>query len=175
MVRRKLTQQIKDLDDYHRRMKDDKMKRQVLYRETLNRQKETQEYEKKYYGNMSRREKEFNRDDLRGYKQNVNDINCMIPGIRNIPSVGTRPLRGGDKFIKMQMDINSAAKPQEPGVLQTGHANHETISVPERSSTVEPKREVILPPTSSQMIGWRYDQSKSKRKDEILKYREFNR
>ena len=49
---------------------------------------------------------------MRMFKNNINDINCMIPGIRNIPSVGTRPLRGGDKFIKMQMDINSTAKPQ---------------------------------------------------------------
>lgn len=55
---------------------------------------------------------------MRMFKNNINDINCMIPGIRNIPSVGTRPLRGGDKYIKMQMDINSAAKPSEPGVLQ---------------------------------------------------------
>ena len=54
------------------------------------------------------------------FKNNINDINCMIPGIRNIPSVGTRPLRGGDKYIKMQMDINSAAKSSEPGVLQPG-------------------------------------------------------
>ena len=48
---------------------------------------------------------------MRMFKNNINDINCMIPGIRNILSVGTRPLRGGDKFIKMQMDINSTAKP----------------------------------------------------------------
>ena len=57
---------------------------------------------------------------MRMFKNNINDINCMIPGIRNIPSVGTRPLRGGDKYIKMQMDINSAAKPSEQGVLQPG-------------------------------------------------------
>ncbi len=154
---------MKDQDDYERRMKDDKMKRQVLYKETLDRQKETQEYEKKYYGNMSRREKEFNRNDLRAYKNNVNEINCMIPGIRNIPSVGTRPLRGGDKFIKMQMDINSNAKPTEPGVLYPGRVGAtDTVSVPERSSTVEPKRPVMMPPTSSQMIGWKYDHSKRK-------------
>ena len=108
---------------------------------------------------MSRREKEFNREDLRGYRQNVNDINCMIPGIRNIPSVGTRPLRGGDKFIKMQMDINSAARPQDP--VQLGQPR-DTMSVPERSSTVEPKRPVPLPPTSSQLIGWNYEHHKSR-------------
>ena len=50
---------------------------------------------------MSRVEKEFNRFDLRTYKKNQNDINCMIPGIRNIPSVGSQPTRGGDPLIKM--------------------------------------------------------------------------
>lgn len=59
---------------------------------------------------MSRVEKEFNRFDLRTYKKNQNDINCMIPGIRNIPSVGSQPTRGGDPLIKMhQQMLNSAS------------------------------------------------------------------
>ncbi len=44
---------------------------------------------------MSRVEKEMNRHDLRTYKKNETDLTCMIPGIRNIPSVGTQPTRGG--------------------------------------------------------------------------------
>ena len=98
------------------------------------------------------------------FKNNINEINCMIPGIRNIPSVGTRPLRGGDKFIKMQMDINSTAKPQEPGALQPSQHNltidiHGTNNSDQtRANTVEPSRQGgQIPVTSSRMIGWAYD------------------
>lgn len=91
---------------------------------------------------MSRVEKEFNRFDLRSYKKNQNEIGCMIPGIRNIPSVGSRPTRGGDPLIKMQQDmLNSAATPQ----LKKNHtaAQLQANSSPSIVSDDKSKRERV--------------------------------
>ena len=47
----------------------------------------------------------MNRVDLRTYKKHENIFDCMIPGIKNIPSVGSQPTRGGDNLIKIQQQI----------------------------------------------------------------------
>lgn len=99
--------------------RDEDMKQKLLYRETLERQQQTKDYEKRFYGNMSRVEKEMNRYDLRTYKKNENELNCMIPGIRNIPSVGSQPTRGGHQLIKMQQELLNSSSVKDvsrPGI-----------------------------------------------------------
>ena len=65
------------------------------------------------YGTMTQEEKRINKSNLHNYKANDHQIIAMIPGIYNIPSVGTSPtLRGratlvteGDELQK-KLDAN---------------------------------------------------------------------
>ena len=50
---------------------------------------------KQNYGKMTFQEKRINRNDLDHYKKYENSVNAMIPGINNLSSVGSRPLRKG--------------------------------------------------------------------------------
>lgn len=52
------------------------------------------------YGTMTNEEKRMNRGDLQHYKTNeVNQFEAMIPGIHNLNTVGTSPLKRGARQI----------------------------------------------------------------------------
>mmetsp|Transcript_39954 Transcript_39954/g.39526 ORF Transcript_39954/g.39526 Transcript_39954/m.39526 type:complete len:330 (-) Transcript_39954:27-1016(-) len=67
-----------------------------LYRETLQNQMTLNALNKHNYGKMTMQEKYLNRLDLKAYKNKErNTVKAMIPGIKNIPSIGTKPLMRG--------------------------------------------------------------------------------
>ena len=67
-----------------------------LYRETLQNQMTLNALNKHNFGKMTMNEKYLNKPDLRAYKNKErNSIKAMIPGIKNISSIGTKPLMRG--------------------------------------------------------------------------------
>lgn len=48
---------------------------------------------------MTDTEKKMNRLDLNYYKQGGQDFKAMIPGINNLPTIGTSPLKNGARSI----------------------------------------------------------------------------
>jgi hypothetical protein len=77
-----------------RKKEMDEQKR--LYRETLQNQMTLNALNKFNYGKMTLQEKNINREDLRSYKnKDRNEVHALIPGIKNIPSIGTKPLMRG--------------------------------------------------------------------------------
>lgn len=67
-----------------------------LYRETLQNQMTLNALNKYNYGKMTLQEKHLNKTDLRSYKnKDRNTVHALIPGIKNIQSVGTKPLMRG--------------------------------------------------------------------------------
>lgn len=80
--------------------------RSELLKETLLNQMQMNELTKKNFGKMTQVEKKLNIDDLRNYKnKQPTQVNSMIPGIKNIPSVGSKPLMRG--ALKMMEDPTS--------------------------------------------------------------------
>ena len=49
---------------------------------------------------MTGHEKKMNKKDLHDYKANEPYVQALIPGIHNIPSVGTSPLKRGVNLEK---------------------------------------------------------------------------
>lgn len=45
------------------------------------------------YGSMTEQEKKMNKDDLKSYKGNDSHMKSLIPGIHNIYSVGSGPIK----------------------------------------------------------------------------------
>jgi hypothetical protein len=100
---------LKDVEDYEMKMREllaydrnEEMKRQEmgdqknLYKETLQNQMTLNALGKHNYGKMTLQEKHLNRPDLRAFKnKDRNGLQAMIPGIKNIQSVGTKPLLRG--------------------------------------------------------------------------------
>lgn len=80
---------------------EEKRKREMedqrnLYKETLQNQMTLNAMNKYNYGKMTLQEKHLNKSDLKSYKnKDRNGIHALIPGIKNIPSVGTKPLMRG--------------------------------------------------------------------------------
>ena len=67
-----------------------------LYKETLQNQMTLNALNKYNYGKMTMQEKHLNKEDLRSYKnKDRNSIHALIPGIKNIDSVGSKPLLRG--------------------------------------------------------------------------------
>ena len=67
-----------------------------LYRETLQNQMTLNALNKHNFGKMTMQEKHLNKPDLKAYKNKErNTVKALIPGIKNIPSVGTKPLMRG--------------------------------------------------------------------------------
>lgn len=63
------------------------------YKETLDNQVGMNTLNKGNYGKMTYQEKKLNRVDLHAYKKkDLNNVNAMIPGIKNIDSIGSKPL-----------------------------------------------------------------------------------
>ncbi len=58
------------------------------------------ELQKVKYGTMTDQEKKMNRKDLHSYKTNdIDHLEALIPGIHNLNTVGTSPLKRGAKQI----------------------------------------------------------------------------
>lgn len=82
-----------------------------LYRETLQNQMTLNALNKHNFGKMTMQEKHLNKPDLKAYKNKErNTIKAMIPGIKNINSIGTKPLMRGAMNV---MDF-SDSPPQGP-------------------------------------------------------------
>jgi len=78
-----------------------------MYRETLNNQAAMNELNRNNYGKMTFQEKKLNRADLRGYKnKDRRGPKAMIPGISNLPGVGSGPLgRGAVRMMEYADDV----------------------------------------------------------------------
>ena len=68
------------------------MQRMKVYRETLDHQKQINEFNSGRLGTMTQVEKQFNKKDLRSYKNMENNIAGMVPGLNNLSSVGSAPM-----------------------------------------------------------------------------------
>lgn len=67
-----------------------------LYRETLQNQMSLNALNKYNYGKMTLQEKHLNKEDLRSFKnKDRNTVHALVPGIKNLPSIGTKPLMRG--------------------------------------------------------------------------------
>ena len=75
-------ERIFEISSFDNMLKEDKKKRQEMYRQMLNSQIQ---YNNglKAFGNMTRVEKEMNKDDLKAYKRHDNTQYGLIPGINN--------------------------------------------------------------------------------------------
>ena len=63
-----------------------------VYRETLDHQKQINQFNQGKFGTMTQVEKEFNKQDLRSYKNKSSNITGMVPGLNNLSSVGSAPM-----------------------------------------------------------------------------------
>lgn len=77
----------RDLEEQKQR----KLQKMDIYRDTLGYQQQIHDYNKDKFGAMTQQEKNFNRQDLRGFKQEEKDVHAMIPGLNNLSSIGSVP------------------------------------------------------------------------------------
>lgn len=85
------------------RQKREKDEQKQMYKQTLDNQVMMHTLNKGNYGKMTYQEKKLNRVDLHSYKKkDLNTVHCMIPGIKNIDSVASKPLQRG--AIRMMED-----------------------------------------------------------------------
>lgn len=63
-----------------------------MYKDTLDYQKKIQTFNSKQLGSMTQMEKKMNRADLREFKNKKSHVNAMVPGIHNLPTVGSNPM-----------------------------------------------------------------------------------
>ena len=85
-----------DYREYEKMIKDQDRDRRKMYKDTLDHQMKLLDLQKVKYGTMTNEEKRMNRGDLQHYKTNeVNQFEAMIPGIHNLNTVGTSPLKRG--------------------------------------------------------------------------------
>lgn len=87
---------VNEIKNFDQMLKEDKKKRQDMYRQMLNSQIQYNNGLKSF-GNMTKVEKMMNRDDLRAYKRFDNNQYSMIPGIspekKFVPSSASKPLK----------------------------------------------------------------------------------
>ncbi len=77
-------------------MKDNDRERRKIYKDTLDHQMKILDHQKQVYGTMTNEEKLMNRLDLHNYKYNdPKQFEAMIPGIHNLSTVGSSPLKRG--------------------------------------------------------------------------------
>ena len=100
-MRKVVEERIVDENDYRefeKRLKMDDRDRRKIYKDTLDHQMRLMDLQKMNYGTMTNEEKKLNKLDLVHYKTK-NDFNfeAMIPGINNLNSIGSSPLRNGAK------------------------------------------------------------------------------
>lgn len=95
MMDQKRREEIAYNQEDHREMRDkDDNKR--MYKETLDNQVKMNFLNRNNYGKMTYQEKKINRTDLHSYKKHdLNTVHALIPGIKNIESIGTKPLQRG--------------------------------------------------------------------------------
>jgi hypothetical protein len=86
-----------EITTFDQMLKDDKKKRQEMYRQMLTSQIQYNNGLKSF-GNMTRVEKMMNRDDLKAYKKFDNNQYSMIPGFSNIKKY---PKGYGEKHAKV--------------------------------------------------------------------------
>lgn len=82
---RERVSEIKEVDNY---LKDEKRKRQLLYREMLANQIHFKD-QIKMHGNMTAVEKQLNKLDLKAYQNNDKNVYSFVPGI-NHDNLGTK-------------------------------------------------------------------------------------
>ena len=73
---------IYEINSFDQMLKDDKKKRQEMYKQMLNSQIQYKNGIKSF-GNMTQVEKQMNKDDLKAYKVYNNNQHALIPGINN--------------------------------------------------------------------------------------------
>jgi len=57
------------------------------------------------FGKMTQQEKKLNWQDLANYKvKQAQNLNAMIPGLNNIPSIGTQPFHRGALNVMQYAD-----------------------------------------------------------------------
>ena len=61
----------------------------LIYRDTLNYQKQIHDFQRDRLGAMTQVEKEMNRPDLNSFKDKAEGATAMIPGIHNLETVGS--------------------------------------------------------------------------------------
>ena len=97
----KMDMEYKQRETMAYNQEEEKRKREIedqrnLYKETLQNQMTLNALNKYNYGKMTMQEKYLNKNDLKSYKNKErNTIHALIPGIKNIDSVGSKPLLRG--------------------------------------------------------------------------------
>lgn len=79
-------------NQYNDKLKADKEakdQRMLIYRDTLNYQKQIHDFQRDRLGAMTQVEKEMNRPDLNSFKDKAEGATAMIPGIHNLETVGS--------------------------------------------------------------------------------------
>lgn len=64
--------------------------------------------QKNKYGTMTHEEKRINRVDLLNYKSKESQMEAMVPGIHNLSTVGTSPLKRGARNIMSHSRLPTA-------------------------------------------------------------------
>ena len=102
--------QVQEYNDYMTQAKMQKQEQQKTYNDILSTQIKLKNDIYSRYGTMTENERRFNKRDLSAYKVFENSMTAMVPGINNIPSVGSRPTcRGGKAIVN-----NSFSATQSP-------------------------------------------------------------
>lgn len=97
-----------DQRQYERDQKEIERERQQIYKDTLDHQMKLHELQRNKYGTMTHEEKRINRLDLLNYKgANGSQLEAMIPGIHNLNSVGTSPLKRGGRNMMNSSRLHS--------------------------------------------------------------------
>jgi hypothetical protein len=73
---------------------NDKIKKDH-YRSVLDHQKQMANAQKQSYGAMTAEERQFNKKEINYFSNRQNSVEAMIPGINNLNTVGTSPLKRG--------------------------------------------------------------------------------
>ena len=97
-----------------------------LYKQTLDNQVKIKDYQKGSYGTMTQAEKKFNKVDLNHFKQNKNSVQALIPGINNLQTIGSSPLKRGAKDILNSSRLNSKSFVNMPWTNSAGDLHLES-------------------------------------------------
>jgi hypothetical protein len=85
-----------DYRAFERQQREADKERRQIYKDTLDHQLRLMDLQKHKYGTMTNEEKRMNKVDLHNYKANEGThIEAMIPGIHNLNTVGSSPLKRG--------------------------------------------------------------------------------
>lgn len=98
-MKRVIEERMEEEDGYRKyenSLKELERERRKIYKDTLDHQMKLHDYQKNTLGTMTQEEKLMNKLDLNSYKQNEQkQVEALIPGIHNLNTVGSTPLRRG--------------------------------------------------------------------------------